>query len=158
EALAERVRSAARSRPRADRAGGALRRRGDAARSRVDSGDRAVDRAVRRHACVRRARCVSCWRSGAHARAGSECEGARSAGREVAAVSRLCGDAPMDARNQGASMITNLDSPIGTLAVVVREGKLVELHFGAREGEEGESEIANRVRAYFAGDLSALEK
>jgi methylated-DNA-[protein]-cysteine S-methyltransferase len=54
-------------------------------------------------------------------------------------------------------MITNVDSPIGPLSVVVRDGKLVELGFGARDGEIGETKIAERIRKYLAGDLFALD-
>jgi methylated-DNA-[protein]-cysteine S-methyltransferase len=63
----------------------------------------------------------------------------------------------MEFHLEGEGMITNVESPIGPLSVVVRDEKLVELNFGPREGELGESKIAARLRAYLGGDLAALE-
>jgi O-6-methylguanine DNA methyltransferase len=49
-----------------------------------------------------------------------------------------------------------MDSPVGPLALAVRDGALVGLAFEA--GPEGDlPEFTGPLRAYFAGDLSALD-
>ena len=49
------------------------------------------------------------------------------------------------------------ETPIGALELLVRDGKLVALSFGELKGPTGESEAAERVRAYFAGEILALD-
>jgi methylated-DNA-[protein]-cysteine S-methyltransferase len=50
-------------------------------------------------------------------------------------------------------------TPIGPLELLTADGKLLALGFGSTgmEGPLGKSEAAERVRAYFAGDVHALE-
>ncbi len=55
--------------------------------------------------------------------------------------------------------IDSLDTPLGTIHLAARGDALVALNFGAPlEGERARTEAAERLRAYFEGDVRALDE
>jgi methylated-DNA-[protein]-cysteine S-methyltransferase len=55
--------------------------------------------------------------------------------------------------------IDTVQTPIGPVHLAVREGALCALRFDASfEGEAAPTEAGDRVRAYFAGDVHALDE
>jgi O-6-methylguanine DNA methyltransferase len=79
----------------------------------------------------------------------------------VAALARLRGGGHLafHLKEQSMLRIDSLDTPLGTIHLAARGDALVALNFGVPlEGERAPSEAAERLRAYFEGDVRALDE
>src|SRR5262249_61816398 len=124
------------------------------------AGDRGLDRAGDRAARARRTGCVSRGRSGAAPGLPTRAARPARARRALAPRARLCRPRrPAFVEEHNMLRVDTVETPIGPVHLALEGDALRALRFDTPfEGSPERTPVSDRVRAYFAGDLHALDE